>query len=120
MHENGRPDWTESSRRLRCIGHIINLVTKAFITADNAEAAEAAYEEATLLQLDSPSDNESFMSMEAEGGLYKQPVLVKLKALAVMLRKPTYWQAFKNTAKAFTELPSHAVPKILGDTRWNG
>jgi hypothetical protein len=64
--------------------------------------------------------NESLVSMESTNdGLVKQPALQKLKALAVALRDDRLWQAFKTVAKSFPELPS-TVPKIPGETRWNG
>jgi hypothetical protein len=87
--------------------------------SDNAEAAEIAYTRAELSQLDNQLNNKSLVSMEAtDGGLVKQPVLQKLRALAVTLRDDRFWQAFKTIVKSFPELSS-AVPKILGETRWN-
>jgi hypothetical protein len=88
--------------------------------SDNTEAAEIAYTRAELSQLDNQLNNESLVSIEAtDGGLVKQPVLQKLRALAVVLRDDRFWQAFKTILKSFPELPS-AVPKIPGETRWNG
>jgi hypothetical protein len=116
----GIMNLTEKTRRLRCISYIINLTTQAFIFSDNAEAAGIAYTRAELSQLDNQLNNESLISIEAtDGGLVKQPALQKLRALAVTLRDGRFWQAFKTIVKSFPELPS-AVPKILGETCWNG
>jgi hypothetical protein len=120
MRNSGITNWTEKTRRLRCIGHIINLATQAFIFADNVEAAKIAYTRAEISQLDNELDNESLISMESTNcGLVKQPALQKLKALAVAMRDDRFWQAFKTIVRSFPELPS-TVPKVLGETRWNG
>jgi hypothetical protein len=120
MRNSGITNWTEKTRRLRCIGHIINLATQAFTFADNVEATEIAYTRAEISQLDNELDNESLISMESTGcGLVKQPALQKLKALAVAMRDDRFWQAFKTIARSYPELPS-TVPKVPGETRWNG
>jgi hypothetical protein len=117
MRNSGITNWTEKTRRLRCIGHIINLATQAFIFADNVEAAEIAYTRAEISQLDNELDNESLISMEStDCSLVKQPALQKLKALAVAMRDDRFWQAFKTIARSFPELPS-TVPKVPGETR---
>jgi hypothetical protein len=48
MRAEGISYWTEKTRRLRCIGHIINLAIQAFMFATNEEAAELAYERVRL------------------------------------------------------------------------
>ncbi|CAG5137353.1 uncharacterized protein ALTATR162_LOCUS72 [Alternaria atra] len=64
MRTEGITYWTEKTRRLRCIGHIINLATQAFMFATNEEAAELAYERAKLTQLDSDgTDSYSVVTM---------------------------------------------------------
>jgi hypothetical protein len=44
MRAKGIDYWTEKTRRLRCISHIINLAIQAFMFVTNEEAAELAYE----------------------------------------------------------------------------
>lgn len=118
MVTRGKTYWTEKTRRLRCIGHIINLATQAFMFSASAEAAEIAYQRAELSQL---SDAESFVSTEIdERGLCKQPALQKLYKLVVGLRDPKWWQIYKDNARIFPEIGTTAVPKIPGETRWNG
>jgi hypothetical protein len=120
MRNSGITNWTEKTCRLRCISHIINLATQAFMFADNAEAAEITYTRAELSQLDNQLNNESHVSMEStDMGLVQQRALLKLKALAVATRDNRFWQAFKSIAKSFPELPL-TIPKVPGETRWNG
>ncbi|KAF7448758.1 Dimer-Tnp-hAT domain containing protein [Pyrenophora tritici-repentis] len=115
--------WTEKTRRLRCIGHIINLATQAFMFATNEEAAELAYERARLSQLESDRDGtESYSGSNyniAKTALVRHPALAKLRSFAVILRDDKFNQAFKTLAKGFPECPA-TIPKIPGETRWNG
>jgi hypothetical protein len=121
MRAEGISYWTEKTRRLRCIGHIINLATQAFMFATNEEAAELAYERVRLAQLESDG-TESYSGSDydvADDALVEHPALAKLRSLAVILRDDKFNQAFKRLAKGFPECPS-AIPKIPGETRWNG
>jgi hypothetical protein len=121
MRAEGISYWTEKTRRLRCIGHIINLATQAFMFATNEEAAELAYERVRLAQLESDG-TESYSGSDydvADSALIKHPALAKLRSLAVILRDDKFNQAFKRLAKGFPECPS-TIPKIPGETRWNG
>lgn len=121
MRAEGISYWTEKTRRLRCIGHIINLATQAFMFATNEEAAELAYERVRLAQLESDG-TESYSESDydvADNALVEHPALAKLRSLAVILRDDKFNQAFKRLAKGFPECPS-TIPKIPGETRWNG
>jgi len=123
MRAEGISYWTEKTRRLRCIGHIINLATQVFIFATNKEAAELAYKRAWLLQLESDRDGtESYSSSNydiADTALARHPALAKLRSFAVILRDDKFSQAFKRLAKGFPECLA-TIPKIPGETRWNG
>jgi hypothetical protein len=122
MRANGYTHWQEKTRRLRCIGHIINLATQAFMFSVDAEAAEIAYSRADLSQLNDGTDTASYSGSSydiAEHALAKHPAASKLRNLAVALRDDKYYQAFKKLARGFPECPI-TVPKIPGETRWNG
>jgi hypothetical protein len=121
MRAEGISYWTEKTRRLRCIGYIINLATQAFMFATNEEAAELAYERVRLAQLESDG-TESYSGSDydvADDALVEHPTLAKLRSLAVILHDDKFNQAFKRLAKGFPECPS-AIPKIPSETRWNG
>jgi hypothetical protein len=121
MRAEGIDYWTEKTRRLRCIGHIINLATQAFMFATNEEAAELAYERARISQLDSDG-TESYSSSDfdvVDTALANHPALAKLRSLAVILRDDKFSQASKRLSKGFPECPA-TIPKIPGETRWNG
>jgi hypothetical protein len=112
--------WTEKTRRLHCIGHVINLATQAFMFATNEEAAELAYGRAKLSQLESDTASYSGSNYDiADTALAKHPALVELRSLAVILRDDKSNQAFKRLSKGFPECPA-TIPKIPGETRWNG
>jgi hypothetical protein len=112
--------WTKKTRRLRYIGHIINLATQAFMFATNKEAAELAYGRAKLSQLESNTTSYSGSNYDiTDTALIKHPALAKLRSLAVILRDDKFNQAFKRLSKGFLECPT-TIPKILGETRWNG
>jgi hypothetical protein len=112
--------WTKKTRRLRYIGHIINLATQAFMFATNKEAAELAYGRAKLSQLESNTTSYSGSNYDiTDTALTKHPALAKLRSLAVILRDDKFNQAFKRLSKGFPEYPI-TIPKIPGETRWNG
>jgi hypothetical protein len=112
--------WTEKTRRLRCIGHIINLATQAFMFATNEEAAKLAYGRAELSQLEFDTTSYSGSNYDiTDTALAKHPALAKLRSLAVILRDDKFNQAFKRLSKGFPECPT-TISKIPGETRWNG
>jgi hypothetical protein len=87
----------------------------------NKEAAKLAYKRAKLTQLDS-NNTESYSSSNydiIDTALKKHPAVAKLRSLAVILRDDKFNQAFKQLPRSFPECPA-TVPKILGETRWNG
>jgi hypothetical protein len=121
MRAEGIDYWTEKTRRLRYISHIINLAIQAFMFVTNEEAAELAYERARISQLDSDG-TESYSGSDfdvTDTALTNHPILAKLRSLAVILRDNKFNQAFKRLSKGFPECPA-TIPKIPSETRWNG
>ena len=123
MHAEGINYWTEKTPRPRCIGHIINLATQAFVFAPNKEAAGPAYETARLSQLESDRDGTENYSESnyniADTVLVQHPALAKLRSFADILRDDQFNQAFKRLAKGFPKC-SATIPKIPGETLCNG
>jgi hypothetical protein len=112
--------WTEKTRRLRCIGHIINLATQALMFATNEEVAGLAYGRAKLSQLEFDTASYSGSNYDiTDTALTKHPALAKLRSIVVILRDNKFKQAFKRLPKGFPECPT-TIPKIPGETRWNG
>jgi hypothetical protein len=103
MRAEGINYWTEKTRRLRCISHIVNLATQAFMFATNEEAAELAYERARLSQLESDRDGtESYSGSNyniAETALVRHLALAKLRSFAVILRDDKFNQALRHWRK---------------------
>jgi hypothetical protein len=91
--------------------------------ATNKEAVELAYERARLSQLESDRDGmESYSGSNyniADTALVRHPALAKLRSFAVILQDDKFNQAFKTLAKGFPECPA-TIPKIPGETQWNG
>jgi hypothetical protein len=118
MRTEGISYWTEKARRLRCIGHIFNLTTQAFIFATNEEVAELAYERVRLAQLESDG-TEGYSGSDydvTDSALVNHPVLAKLRSLAVTLRDDKFNQAFKRLAKGFPGCPSTIPQNPWRDT----
>jgi hypothetical protein len=104
MRANGYTHWQEKTRRLRCIGHIINLATQGFMFSVDAEAAEIAYSRADLSQLNDDTDTATYSGSSyhiAEHTLAKHSAVSKLRSLAVALRDDKYNQALRSLLKAF-------------------
>jgi hypothetical protein len=88
--------------------------------ATNEEAAKLAYKRAKLSQLESNTTSYSSSNYDiADTALVKHPTLTKLRSLTVILQDDKFNQAFKRLSKGFPECPT-TIPKIPGETRWNG
>ena len=112
-----RPDLDAKERRLRCIGHIINLIAKAFIFGNKSESFEA-----DVAIAESTNDLEIAMKLWR-----KQGVIGKLHNLIRFIRASPQREAlFLDIAKPFPstadEIDSHTRHLTVIDdnkTRWN-
>ena len=105
--------WQPVQRRLRCIGHIINIAVQAFFFARSSEAVDSAITESQrsgfsiddeLTQLSEKSDD--------EGGFLKIAPLQKILSLCTHLRRSDkHFNHFKRIATKVIRSPN--------DTRWN-
>ena len=112
-----RPDLDAKERRLRCIGHIINLVAKAFIFGNKSESFEA-----DVAIAESTNDLEIAMKLWR-----KQGVIGKLHNLIRFIRASPQREAlFLDIAEPFPSaadgIDSHTRHLTVIDdnkTRWN-
>jgi hypothetical protein len=107
-HELGEflTNWKPRERRLRCIGHIINLAVQSFFFAKDQEAVELAEEDAYANeQLQETSDNNLT-------GWIQQPALQKILHLIITLQR---------SDRLFNSWKKHAGKAIRRPvvTRWN-
>ena len=103
--------WIPLQRRLRCLGHIINLAVQSFLFAKNGKAVSAALEYIDELRT---AESHLIEQSEAEdgGGWIKQPALQKILHFAVTLRRSNrLFNAFRMEAGKSLRRPN--------DTRWN-
>lgn len=104
--------WNAATQRLRCLGHILNIATQAFIFAKDAEAVDVAVQHTASIDVSSIEDSIASLSQTQEQGWRRCPPLQKLHAFAVDLRTLRYHNEFRDLAGK--------VIKIPGATRWNG
>jgi hypothetical protein len=104
--------WQPEQRRLRCLGHIINLAVQAFLHAKDKEAVELAISQsntpATTLdeQLSLLSDKD-----ETAGWIKIAPLQKVLSFVRKLRSSDKLYNAFKRLAKKTIRAPN--------DTRWN-
>jgi hypothetical protein len=80
-------NWNPQQRRLRCIGHVINLAAQAFLFAKSQEALQLAIDEANATGLS--IDEELLQKSEDDdtAGWIKQPALQKILQFVTTLRR---------------------------------
>jgi hypothetical protein len=103
-------NWNQTFQRLRCMGHILNLIIKAFLfTNDSEEQLMESYDREDELgeELDDKRQKERANSIRAKMG-----VMGKIHNLVVHIR------ASPNRTNEFKALSGKTIP--LGNrTRWN-
>ncbi|OLL23796.1 putative AC transposase [Neolecta irregularis DAH-3] len=104
------PGFNPINRRIRCNGHIINLVATAFLFATDKTSVKAAMEYTKNLALDEQSEKKP--KEETANEWRKMGPLGQLHNLIVHIRSST--QRY-NTFKALT---GRSIP-LDNDTRWN-
>lgn len=112
LETNDESDWQPTERRLRCIGHIINIAVQAFFFAKDKEAVELAIEQA-IHSLRHVDDELLLLSEKDEtAGWIKIPPLQKILAFVTTLsRSDKLYNAFRKAAGKVIRRPN--------DTRWN-
>lgn len=72
-------DWKPIERRLRCVGHIINLAVQSFWFATSQEAVELAAKDLSI--------EDEIDALDSEHGWIQQPALQKILHFATTLRR---------------------------------
>jgi len=101
-------------RRLRCFGHVINLVVKAFLWGVNTEVLEG------LGNFDAPEDEEQEIQELLEWR--KQGSMGKLRNICVWIcRTPQRRDSFKSKVQSHGGVSGESNLPIVGSiTRWGG
>jgi hypothetical protein len=106
-------DWLPTERRLRCVGHIINIAVQAFFFAKNSEAIELAIQ-AAATSLSTSVDEQLLLLSEKDenAGWIKVLPLQKILLFVRTIRKSDkLYNAFKTKTGKTIRAPN--------DTRWN-
>ena len=105
-------DWSPSERRLRCVGHIINLAVQAFFFAKNEEAIELAIQASTSSTTSVDEQLQLLSENEEDAGWIKISPLQKVLSFVTAIRRSDrLYNAFKKRAGKTIRAPN--------DTRWN-
>ena len=106
-------EFDPQERRLRCMGHMINIAIQAFLFAANKEAVEVALEAAES-QPDSALEDaltDASQKDEQPGWIRVTPLQKILAFVTTLQRSDKLYNAFKSTADKAIPAPN--------DTRWN-
>ena len=110
-----RPEIQPKTCRSRYLGHIINLVTKAFLFGTNIKAFKA--ETGTVNKDLAPPDSEAMK--KAQGAWREKGVIRKLHNIVIFVRAlPQRREAFKR--KTVSDIQTdHLIPILDNSIRWN-
>ena len=104
--------WDPQQRRLRCVGHIINLAVQSFLFAKSKEAVELAIQSANQSGLSIDEELLQRQDEDDEAGWIKTPALQKVLSFCTRLRRSDrLFNAFKRIAGRAIRAPNQ--------TRWN-
>lgn len=105
-----RITWEKSTRRLRCVGHIINLIAQAFLFKDYIQQEQLQlYEEAELQAVGEEVSDEANK---------RRTAFRKLGALGKLHNIVVYLRASPHRTKEFEALADRMIP-LDNATRWN-
>lgn len=104
--------WSASQRRLRCFGHVANLITHAFLYAKDIEAVELALGRAANSQSQTMDEAIALLSTVDDDGWSSVPTLQKVNRFAAALSKQRLHKLWMLRAKQRLTKPN--------ETRWHG
>ena len=105
-------NWQPQERRLRCLGHIINLAVQAFFFAYSQEAVELAISQADELPASSIDEQlQELSDKENAGWIKSEPLQEVLLFVRTLRRSDRLYNSFKLLANRTIRAPN--------DTRWN-
>jgi hypothetical protein len=104
--------WNPKERRLRCVGHMINLAVQSFLFAKSKEAVELALQDAEQSQTAIDEELLQRFNIDDEAGWVATPALQKVLQFVTTLRRSDgLFNGFKRSAGKAIRAPN--------DTRWN-
>jgi hypothetical protein len=112
MAAKGLQWWSPNQRRLRCFGHIANLITHAFLFAKDIEAVDIAFGRAANSQEYTMDEAIALLSTVDDKGWSSVPTLQKIDKFAAALTKQRLHKLWMAHAKKRLTRPN--------DTRWHG
>ena len=110
-NDKGITTWVAEFRRLRCIGHTINLPVQTFLFAKDSEAVAIAKERAANSTIPLDDALAELSQTNDKAGWSRSAPVYKLYRLAVALRTIRLANEFKHLAGRVLDLPN--------ETRWN-